>query len=172
MEPIRYILLSIEIAKYHIAMYQFEGTFTEPQYFYLKYLPEIVLKVCTKCKACQFLRRNKKQYGGLPPKEVATNPWDTLCVDLNGKHQFTPKGGGKKFQILQKGDEKKYKMTTRSGKSMYLKAITIIDPATGWIKIRTVPSARADTRFPLSSKVIVDGRSKFLARFREIIIEN
>ena len=32
---------------------------------------------------------------------------DTLCIDLIGEYQFTPKGGGKKFQILPKGDERK-----------------------------------------------------------------
>ena len=39
--------------------------------------------------------------------------------------------GGKKFQILPKGDEKTYKMTTKSGKSVYLQAVAMIDPATG-----------------------------------------
>ena len=45
-----------------------------------------------------------KQYGTFPPKEVETIPWNTLCVDLIEKYQFTPKGGGKKFLILPKGD--------------------------------------------------------------------
>ena len=35
-------------------------------------------------------------------------------------------------------------MTTKSGKSDNLQAVTMIDPATGWIEIRTVPSAWAD----------------------------
>ena len=35
-------------------------------------------------------------------------------------------------------------MTTKSGSSVYLQAVTIIDPATGWIEIHTVPSARSD----------------------------
>ena len=56
----------------------------------------------------------------------------------------TPKGGGKKFQIEPKGDEKKYKMTTKSGRSVYLQAVTMIDPATGWIELCTIPSAQAD----------------------------
>ena len=53
--------------------------------------------VCSECEACQFLKRNNKQYGTLPPIEAETIPWDTLCVDLIGKSQFTPKGEGKKF---------------------------------------------------------------------------
>ena len=70
--------------------------------------------------------------------------WDTLCVDLIGKYHFAPKGGGKKFQIVPKGDENKYEMTTESGKSVYLQAVTMIDPASDWIEMRTVPSAQAD----------------------------
>ena len=35
-------------------------------------------------------------------------------------------------------------MTTKSGISVYLQAITMIDPATGWVEIHAVPSARAD----------------------------
>ena len=69
---------------------------------------------------------------------------DTLCVDLIKKYQCILKGGGKKFQILPKGDEKKQKMATKSAKSFYFQTVTVIDPATGWIEIRTVTSARAD----------------------------
>ena len=74
-------------------------------------------------------------------------------------------------------------MTTKSGKSFYLQAVTMINPATGWIEIRTVPSARADlvanqvelawlTRYPLPNKVIVDRGNEFLAEFREMIIND
>ena len=42
------------------------------------------------------------------------------------------------------GNEKIYKMTMKSGKCVYLQAVTMIDPACGWIEICTVPSARAD----------------------------
>ena len=65
-------------------------------------------------------------------------------------------------------------MTTQNGKTIHLQAVTMIDPATGWIEIRTVPSTRADyvsyivvlawlTRYPLPSKVIVDHGNEFLA---------
>ena len=50
-----------------------------------------------------------------------------------GQYQFTPKGGGKKYQ-----------MTTKNGKTVYLQAGTMIDPATSWLEICAVPSARAD----------------------------
>ena len=74
-------------------------------------------------------------------------------------------------------------MTTKSGRFIYLQAVTMIDPTTGWMEIRTVPSDRADlvanqvelawlTRFPLPNKVIVDGGNEFLAKFREMIIND
>ena len=62
---------------------------------------------------CQFLKRNKKQYGKLLPKEGETIPRDTLFVVLIFEYQFRLKGGGKKFQIQPKGDTKKCKMTTK-----------------------------------------------------------
>ena len=74
-------------------------------------------------------------------------------------------------------------MTVKSGKSFYLQAVTIIDPATGWIEICTAPSAQADlvanqaelawlTSHLLPSKVIVNRGNEFLAQFREIIIND
>ena len=77
--------------------------------------------------------KNKKQYGKLPPKEAESKSWDVLCVDLMGQYQFTSKGRGKKYQI-----------TTKNGKTVYVLAVTMIDPATGCIEICTVPSARLD----------------------------
>ena len=35
-------------------------------------------------------------------------------------------------------------MKGKKDNNVYLQAITIIDPATGWIEIRSVPEARAD----------------------------
>ena len=59
----------------------------------------------------------------------------------------------------------------------------MIDPATGWIEIRTVPSARADlvsnivelvwiTMYPLPSKVIVERGNEFSAEFETMIQAN
>ena len=62
----------------------------------------------------------------LPPKEAETIPLETLYMKLIGIYQFISKGGGKKFQIVPEGDEKKYKMTTQSGKSIYLHAVTML----------------------------------------------
>ena len=38
--------------------------------------------------------------------EAVSKPWDVLFVDLIGQYLFTPKGGGKKYQ-----------MTTKKGKN-------------------------------------------------------
>ena len=46
---------------------------------------------------------------------------------------MTPNKGGRKYAMKGKKD-----------KDVYLQAITMIDPATGWIEIRSVPEARAD----------------------------
>ena len=142
---------------------------TISQHYYWKNLRKTVHEVCSKCDACQFLKRNKKQYGKLPPKKAETNPWDVLCVDLIGKYQFSPKGGGKEYQL-----------ETQKGHSVYLQAVTMIDPATGWVEIRAVPSARADlvanqvelawlTRYPLPSKVIVDRGREFFKEFKTMM---
>ena len=74
-------------------------------------------------------------------------------------------------------------MTIKSGKSEFLQAGTMIDPATVWIEIRTVPSTQEDfvpdqvepawlTRYPLSDSVIVDRGFEFLAKFREMMIND
>ena len=83
-----------------------------------------------------------------------------------------PKGGGKKYQ-----------MTTKNRKTVYLQAVTMIDLATAWIEIRMVPSACTYlvsnivelswlTRYPLPSKVIVDRGNEFLAGFKTMIPAN
>ena len=74
-------------------------------------------------------------------------------------------------------------MTTKSGRSIYLQAVTMIYPATDWIEICTVPSARADLVanhielawlmcYPLPCKVILDRGNEFLAKFREKMIND
>ena len=63
---------------YHNALCHPGETRTElsiSQHFYWKNLRKTVHEVCTKCKACQFLKRNKKLYGKLPPKEAETKLW-------------------------------------------------------------------------------------------------
>ena len=44
------------------------------QHFYWKNLHKTVHEICTRCKAYQFVKSNKKQYRKLPPKEAETIP--------------------------------------------------------------------------------------------------
>ena len=90
---------------YHNALCYPGETLTElsiARDFYWKNLCKTIHEVCSKCKGCQFLKRNKKQYGKLPPKEVESKPWDVLCVDVLGQYQFTSTGGGMKYQMTTK----------------------------------------------------------------------
>ena len=57
--------------------------------YLLENLSKTIHEVCSKWKVCQFLKRNKKQYGKLPPKEAESKHWDVLCLDLIGQYQFS-----------------------------------------------------------------------------------
>ena len=140
---------------------------TISQYFYWKNLNKTVQDVCTTCDTCQRLKRNKKNYGKLPPKQSEATPQQKLCIDFIGKYKLIPKEGGKK-----------YEMTTENGRIVYLQAVTMIDPATGWVEIRAVPSDRADlfaqqvalgwlTRYPLPETAILYRGNEFLAEFKK-----
>ena len=135
------------------------------QHFYLKELHKTVHDVCSKCKACQYLDKNKKQYGNLSPKEAEGQSWDVVCEDLIGRYRFKPKDGGKKYQ-----------MTNENGKIIYLQAVIMI----GWIEICTVSSAQTNlvinqvelkwlTWYPLPSKVIVDQGNESLVKLKIMI---
>ena len=79
---------------------------------------------------------------------------------------MTPSKGGRKYAMKGKKD-----------KDGYLQAMTMIDPATSWIEIHSVPEARADlvayqvelawlTRYSLPNKITVDRGKEFLAEFK------
>ena len=76
-----------------------------------------IRRLCTTCKLCQLAKRTKSKYGKLPQRDLEMRPWHTVCVDCIGP-----------FTIKTKDDEGNiHKQTVR--------ALTIIDPATGWFKI-------------------------------------
>lgn len=56
----------------------------------------------------------EKKFGHIPTKSADTKPWEILCVNLIGP-----------YQIKQKGIEQ----------PLILKAVTMIDPVTGWFEI-------------------------------------
>ena len=66
-------------------------------------------------------------------------------------------------------------MKNKKDKNIYLQAISMIDPATGWIEIYFVPEGRADlvacqvelvawlTSYSLTNKITIDRRKEVLA---------
>lgn len=64
------------------------------------------------CKSCQLGKRGFKGYGKLPLKDVESEPWEDMCLDLAGP--WTAKLNGKEIDFH---------------------CLTIIDPFTGWIEI-------------------------------------
>ena len=79
-----------------------------------------IRRLCTTCKLCQLAKRTKTKYGKLPQRDLQLKPWHTVCVDCIGP-----------FTIRRKDEGLTCKRTVR--------ALTIIDPATGWFKIGHIP---------------------------------
>ena len=80
---------------------------------------------------------------------------------------------------LNKGG-REYAMKGKKDKDVYLQVITMIDPATGWIEIRSVPEARADlvanqvelarlTRYPLPNNIMVDSSKVLLVELKTMM---
>ena len=69
-------------------------------------------RLCSPCQVCQLTKKERKKYELLPPKIAESDPWVMVCVDLVGS--FTIKTPSKTHSLL---------------------ALTMIDPATGWLEI-------------------------------------
>jgi transposase InsO family protein len=128
------------------------------QHFWFSNLREMVHTICSKCITCQKNKINFKKYGHLPPKEAEAEPWEKLCVDLIGP----------------------YKVKRAGKEPLTLWAITMIDPATGWIEIKEINNKQADTianvveqvwltRYPRPQVLNFDRGSEFMAEFAEMI---
>ena len=137
---------------------------TIKQHFYWKNLRKDVEQVCSTCKICQFNKRQKKKYGHLPEKDAEAIPWEILCVDLIGPYTMK-------------------RTNTSSKKDLTLWCVTMIDPATGWFEMRTIPDKRADTianlveqtwltRYPWPTQIIFDRGSEFMAEFAQMVTED
>ena len=59
--------------------------------------------------------------------------------------------------------KKKFKIITKSGKSIFSQSVTIVDPATGWKEIRTVPSVGI-ILYLTKYKKLDEGITYYLAR--------
>lgn len=109
------------------------------------------------CRKCQLCKKQRKQYGKLPAK-VAENPepWNRVNIDMIGP------------------------LTVQTPtKSYTLKALTMIDPATGWFEVKDVPDATADTcmkvfdnvwltRYPRPQYLGFDNGNEYKAVFEEM----
>jgi hypothetical protein len=124
--------------------------------YYWKGIKLQVERHVRRCKQCQLYKANSKSYGYLPPKRAESAiPWKQINVDLIGPLEVkTPKGIRK------------------------LRAITIIDPATGWFEMKEIAapdaantSAAIDDvwfcRYPRPQIIGFDGGSEFKGLCKE-----
>ena len=93
------------------------------QYLYWSGIREAVQKKVTKCDVCQGTKRSTKKYGKLPAKLEEGKPWNKLCVYLIGP-----------YKILRKGKD-----------PLILKAVTMIEPVTGWFEVTQYSDNKAMT---------------------------
>jgi RNase H-like domain found in reverse transcriptase/Reverse transcriptase (RNA-dependent DNA polymerase)/Integrase zinc binding domain/Retroviral aspartyl protease len=128
------------------------------QHFWFPKLREMVHSICSKCITCQKNKISFKKYGHLPPKEAEAEPWEKLCVDLIGP----------------------YTVKRAKKDPLNLWAVTMIDPATGWLEIKEIPNKKAITiaetveqvwltRYPKPQVLNFDRGSEFMAEFAEMI---
>jgi len=113
-----------------------------------------VHEFCRTCKKCQLSKKQRKKYGHLPPKEAETTPWKRVNVDLIGPYKVkSPKD--------PKGKEPKQ-----------LRALTMIDPVTGWFEIKAIMKPDSATvmdafheawlcRYPRPEQIGFDNGSEF-----------
>ena len=143
---------------------------TISQHFYWSNMRKTIERHVKGCEQCQFFKKNTTKYGLLPPKQADALPWHTLCIDLIGPYTI---GKIKKKMVKGKEVEDRSDVTT-------LHALTMIDPATGWFEIVTVPNKQADevsnileqvwlNRYPYPTQVIMDRGREFKAEVGDML---
>ena len=112
------------------------------------------------CKKCQLCKTSTKKYVKLPPKEAEPAiPWNRVNVDLVGPYPVKIKGSKEDIQ---------------------LRAMTMIDPTTGWFEVREVDEPTADccqqvfddtwlSRYPRPQYIGFDNGSEFKSVFSELV---
>ena len=109
------------------------------------------------CHKCQKNKQQRKKYGHLPTKVAETSvPWNRVNVDMIGPYTIqTPT------------------------KKHHLRAITMIDPATGWFEVKDITDASANTcmsafddtwlsRYPRPQFIGFDNGNEYKNVFREM----
>jgi len=84
---------------------------------YWKGMRNTIRSITKSCKACQVNTKRTRKYGYLSSKIVISTPWEALCVDLVGL--YTIKG--------------------KDGSSIDFMALTMIAPASSWLKVVELP---------------------------------
>jgi RNase H-like domain found in reverse transcriptase/Reverse transcriptase (RNA-dependent DNA polymerase)/Integrase zinc binding domain len=111
---------------------------------------------CRTCHSCQLFKKQRKKYGHLPAKKAETKPWWRVNVDCIGPYPV------------------------RTPTKIYeLRAMTMIDPATGWFEIARIINPNSDeaqrafdscwlARYPRPVEVGYDNGSEFKWLFAEL----
>ena len=98
----------------------------------------------------------------MPPKKAEATPWQNLCTDLKGPHDMQKRGSVPALQIW---------------------AVTVIDPATGWLETAQINTKCADiianvleqvwlTQHPWPEQVTCDCGTEFMAEFSKMTKED
>ncbi len=95
------------------------------QHFYWPKMREQITNKVSTCTMCQTQKKQSKKYGLLHEKDAEAMPWDRLCVNLIGPYEIKSKVKGIKIPSLR--------------------AITMIDPATGWFEIKQYDDKKSKT---------------------------
>jgi transposase InsO family protein len=122
---------------------------------------EFITQYVKRCPTCQRNKRKKLSYGHVPAKEAETVPWDKLCVDLIGP----------------------YKIRRKGRKDLVCKAVTMIDPATGWFEICQYDDKKSITvaniveqewfcRYPWPTQITFDRGSEFIGEDFQTMIKD
>jgi Integrase zinc binding domain len=88
--------------------------------------PNLCSHVQTFCKTyctCQLFKKQRKKYGHLPPKEAEELPWSRVNLDLIGP----------------------YIVLCTPTATHTLRALTMIDPVTGWFEVTDIADKNAST---------------------------
>jgi hypothetical protein len=97
---------------------------------YWKGMRTTIRSITKSYKTCQINKKRSLKYGHLPSKIVLSVPWEALCVDLIGP--YTLKG--------------------KDGSSIDFMALTMIDPASSWLKVVELPTITRVTTKKVNGK--------------------
>ena len=102
-----------------------------------------------RCSSCQRAKRGMRGYGKVPEKDVESEPWKDVAVDLAGPWKATVNDQAVKFHTL-----------------------TIIDVFTGWVEVIPIVTKKSELisdlvvqewlrRYPRPSRIIFDAGGEF-----------